>query len=126
MNLAIMYGQAWCWMELCDVISQRLSIKSVICGPAGVSQIRRLRVFCCSDAPNCLKTLFFSDFAQCTYYHIHISSYRLCPRVLPYGFSARPTMYLLASLPNLIFPVLRPVILKHWLLKIVFGDNVMQ
>jgi len=26
-----MYGQAWCWMEeLCDIISQRLSIKSVI------------------------------------------------------------------------------------------------
>jgi hypothetical protein len=31
MNLEIMYGQAWYWMEeLCDIISPRLSIKSVI------------------------------------------------------------------------------------------------
>jgi hypothetical protein len=40
-----------------------------------VSQIRRLRVSCCSDTPNFLKTLFF---AECTHYHIHISSYQ-CP-----------------------------------------------
>ena len=112
--------------ELCDIISQRLSIKSVIlqvCGADHSGSLLGVRVPKFVDFVGCLTALMlqiasrrssFSDFAQCTHYHIHISSYQLCPpcpRVLPYGFGV--------SVP-------RPVMLKHWLLKIVSDDNVVQ
>jgi hypothetical protein len=127
MNLAIMYDQAWYWVEeLCDIIRPRLSIKSAIqvydlTSPAsvtwqylaGVSQIRRLWVSNSSDAPNCLKALFF--FRLCSmhplsYSYLILSVSAISSRSpLPLQRrSARPTIYWLTSLPNLSFPCTQP------------------
>jgi hypothetical protein len=105
--------------ELCDIISQRLSIKSVILQICGADHLAVLG----GRAPKfvdfgCFTALMlqiasrrssFPGFAQCTHY-IHISIVSTVSAMSMRSplrlrcLSAHPTMYLLTSLPNLLFP----------------------